>query len=149
MISIRNGMFETNSSSCHVFVYNPEDSVSVPNTVTLVPNNEDSMLNILFNDTYCWYSHSPDLFEYSMEEFLSALIAIGVKEVKCSDKRVVALFENLINEGRSYNWYGNDLSIVLFSDNTKLTTISDHYDIHKIVEEEFGKEYKYITRRLS
>jgi hypothetical protein len=149
MIQIRNCLFETNSSSCHVFIYNPDESVSVPRTVTLVPNNEDSMLNILFNDTYCWYADSLKLFTDSMETFLSSLIAIGIKKVRCSDERIVELFENLINEGRSYNTYGDGLSIVLFSDNTKLTTISDHYDIHEIVEEEYGKEYKFITRRLS
>ncbi|MEE3344039.1 MAG: hypothetical protein VZS44_08115 [Bacilli bacterium] len=148
MISIRQGMFETNSSSCHVFVYDTKASVTAPKTVTLVPNSDDSMLNILFNDYYRWYRHRYD--DDDMDRFLMDLLSIGVIEVKCSDQKVVDLFERLKDEGKTYSSHNKEgLIQILFNDTTKLTTMEDFEVCQESVDEEFGKGYKYYSIRLS
>ena len=149
MIQIRNSIFETNSSSCHVFVYDPKGSAQVQKTVTLVPNSEDSMLNILFNDYYTWYRPEREFEDDYIGGFLNSLLAIGVKNVKCSDENVVKLFE-LYKERGNYRCYNKKgLIQVLFNDTTKLTTMEDGEISQTAVEDEFGKGYKYLALRLS
>ena len=107
MIHIRHNIFETNSSSCHVFVYDPKGSAQVQKTVTLVPDSDDSMLNILFNDYYCWYRPEREFEDDYLGRFLNNLLAIGVRTVKCSDENVVKLFE-LYKERGNYHCYNKN-----------------------------------------
>ena len=149
MIQIRNSIFETNSSSCHVFVYDPKGSAQVQKTVTLVPNSEDSMLNILFNDYYTWYRPEREFEDDYIGGFLNSLLAIGVKNVKCSDENVVKLFELYKERGNYYCRDKKALIQILFNDTTKLTTMEDGEISQTAVEDEFGKGYKYLALRLS
>ncbi len=149
MIQIRNLMFETNSSSCHVFVYDPKGSAQVQKTVTLVPNSDDSMLNILFNDFYCWHRPEREFEDDYIGGFLNNLLAIGVRTVKCSDENVVKLFELYKEKGNYYCNNKDGLIQVLFNDTTKLTTMEDFEVCPEAVEKEFGKGYKYLSLRLS
>lgn len=149
MIQIRTTMFETNSSSCHVFVYDPKCSVKVPKTVTLVPDNEDSILNILFNDYYRWYRPERNFEDDYIGGFLNSLLAIGVRTVKCSDENVVKLFELLKEKGNYYCGNKKGLTLALFNDSTKLTTMEDFAVCQEAVDKKFGKGYKYLSIRLS
>jgi len=148
MIEIRKNMFETNSSSCHVFVYDPKGSATVQKIVTLIPNNDDSILNILFNDYYCYFSLGRFGEDY-LKEFLNNLLAIGVTEVKCPDESVVALFEKVKAEGNYYCYDKNGLIQVLFNDNTELTTLEDFGVCQETIDNEFGEGLKYYSIRLS
>ena len=149
MIQIRQTMFETNSSSCHVFVYDPKGSAQVQKTVTLVPNSDDSILNIMFNDYYHWYRPELEFDDDYIGDFLNSLLAIGVRTVKCSDKNVVKLFE-LYKERGNYRCYNkNGLIQILFNDTTKLTTMKDFEMCQEEIEQKFGKEYEYRSLRLS
>lgn len=149
MIHIRHNIFETNSSSCHVFVYDPKGSAQVQKTVTLVPDSDDSMLNILFNDYYCWYRPEREFEDDYLGRFLNNLLAIGVRTVKCSDENVVKLFE-LYKERGNYHCYDKKgLIQVLFNDTTKLTTMEDYEVSQQAVDSEFGEGYKFISLRLS
>lgn len=153
MINIRIGMYETNSSSCHVFGFKPDSNISVPKTVTLIPDNEDTILNTLFNDIYCWYSPG----KYGEEEvanFISSLFELGVDTIKCSDKSV----ENIANEVKNgtaktnpFGWRCNKemLRQILFGEDVKLTVMEDYEISQEAVEQEFGKGYKFYSIRLS
>lgn len=149
MLEIRKNMFETNSSSCHVFVYDPKGTANVQKTVSLIPNAEDTMLNILFNDYYCWYRPERDFEDDYMAGFLNNLLAIGVREVKCPDENIVKLFELLKERGnyRCYNKKG--LIQVLFNETTQLTTMEDFDVCQEAVDNQFGEGKKFISLRLS
>ncbi len=149
MLEIRNAMFETNSSSCHVFVYDPKGNATVQKTVTLIPNSEDSMLQILFNDYYCWYRPEREFEDDYIGGFLNSLLAIGVQNVRCSDENVVKLFE-LYKERGNYRCYDKKgLIQVLFNETTKLTTMEDFEVCQEAVDNEFGEGKKFISLRLS
>ena len=81
MIQIRNSMFETNSSSCHIFMFPKSMGIKVPSTVVLYDTYEetkDNMPNIVFNDIN-WDE------EYTTP-FIRMLYACGVKEIKYTGK---------------------------------------------------------------
>ena len=53
MITVRHGIFETNSSSCHVYVYFPDrDTANVPTTVKLIPDDNSTPVQRYFTDYY-------------------------------------------------------------------------------------------------
>ena len=85
MITVRHGVFETNSSSCHVYVYFPDrDTANVPTTVKLIPDDNSTPVQRYFNDYYMWMDYYPE----GLEKFLARLFVIGVKNIRCSDKKV-------------------------------------------------------------
>lgn len=154
MIQIRNSMFETNSSSCHVFVYDPKVEVNIPNTVVLVPKSEDTMIDILFNDHYAYYGyyHTNEPREFGIEyvtEFLNNLLALGVQNVKCSDQSIVDLFEKTKTEGNYYCYNKKALAHVLFDKTTQCTELEDYEVSQKAIDEKFGKGFKYYSIRLT
>lgn len=143
MISIRKGLFETNSSSCHVFVYRPENSITVPKTVELRIGQEETMLDIVFNDQYVWFPSS------CVDDFLLDLAAIGVENVKCSDSRIVELFEKYKDNKQAQKYSDKNLAHVLFDPEVKLTTIEDCFLSDEEIEKQFGKGYDFYAYRLS
>lgn len=149
MIQIRTTMFETNSSSCHVFVYDPKSRAKVPKTVTLIPDSEESILQILFNDFYSWYRPEREFEDDYIGGFLNSLLAIGVRNIKCSDENVVKLFELYKAKGKYYCSNKKGLIQALFNESTKLTTMEDFEVCQEEVDKEFGKGYKYLSIRLS
>ena len=153
MIIIRQGMFETNSSSNHVFVFKP-GNVAVTKTITFTPHSEDTMKNIYFNDYYEWYECDPKGFEDDMIEFLIDVLAIGVEEVKCSDKRIEELVEKIKTDerfARRRSSYVNKEAMkhILFDEDVKLTTLEDYDVCNETIERKFGREYNYYSIRLS
>ena len=150
MITVRHGVFETNSSSCHVYVYFPnKDTANIPATVELIPDDESTPLQRRFNDSYMWFSHYPD----EMEHFLAKLFIIGVKKVKCSDKKVEELARLVKREPQGHlGYWGIDkeaFSLAFFGSMTEMTTISDHLDMEKEVKEKYGEDAEMISVRLS
>jgi hypothetical protein len=142
MIEIRDGFFETNSSSCHVFIYHTNQNVSFPKVVILTPNSDDSPLDILFNDYYCWYDFSSDFVD-DMSRFLSRLKKAGVKTVKCSDKRIVNLFS-------AVEPYG-DISALpyIISGNVEVETMEDYLVDSDTIKRDHGEDASYFSIRLS
>lgn len=152
MIQIRNGLFETNSSSCHVFVYK-QKKVVVPESVELVPDSDDSILNIIFNDYFNWYI--PERSNNEMITFIDYLYMMGIKTITCSDESISKLIEsrkNCTNRGKGYlpgfRTY-KQLRDVLFNKNTILTTMEDFEVYPDNIEERYGAGYKFAAFRLS
>lgn len=154
MIIIRHGMFETNSSSNHVFVYKPDTNLPVSKTIIFHPDKEDTIRDIFFNDHYQWYKYDPKCFEYDMIDFLIDVLAIGVEEVKCSDKRIEKLVEKIKTDerfARRCSGYVNKEAMkhILFDENVQLTTLDDYDVCNETIERKFGHEYDYYSVRLS
>ena len=153
MIQIRNNVFETNSSSCHVFGFKPDENISIPSTVELKPNSDESILQIIFNDYYEWYSPGSYGEKYIID-FIDMLYTVGVKTIICSDKNISKLAEyrknldiNVYNLNRNLSI--NEFKHICFGENTKITTMED-YDIYdEKIKEKFGEGYKYCAYRLS
>lgn len=142
MIEIRDGFFETNSSSCHVFIYHTNQNVSFPKVVTLTPNSYDNPLNILFNDYYCWYDFSSDFVD-DMSRFLGKLKKAGIKTVKCSDKKIVDLFNSTEPFG--------DISGLpyIISGDVTVETMEDYLVDSDKIKEDHGDDASYFSIRLS
>ena len=99
MITIRHELFETNSSSCHVYVYFPKkDTAEVPATVKLIPDDESTPLQRAFNDNYTWIDDDPE----GLEIFLARLLVIGVKNIRCSDKKVEKMVKKVKECSQEY-----------------------------------------------
>lgn len=125
MIQIRHDMFETNSSSCHVFMFPKDMGIHIPTIVNLNDEwaTEDNMPNLFFND--CNWGE-----EYTTP-FIQFLYKCGVKTINYSgrydyvkkaieeykDKTDFDLCGLHINE--------HDLLKVCFGTDVKLTTMED------------------------
>ena len=156
MIQIRKGQFETNSSSCHVFVYK-DDNVVVPKIVTFIPNNNDTIRDTFFNDYYIYYQYNPNS-KYDIEdmkEFICKVLMTGVEDIRCSDKRIEQLTEEVKNDiknGMDTSRYCRNREAfkhILFDENVKITTMEDFMVCPEEIEKEFGKGYNYLAHRLS
>lgn len=151
MITIRHGLFETNSSSCHVYVYFPtKDSAKVPETVKLIPDDESTPLQQYFNDYYMWMDYYPE----GLEKFLARLLVIGVKNIRCSDKKVEEMVKKvkLNPQGHcSWSWSCNKESfpLILFGSMTEMITLSDHIDMEEEVKEKYGEDAEMLATRFS
>lgn len=149
MITIRHGLFETNSSSCHVYVYFPKkDTAEVPATVKLIPDDESTPLQRAFNDNYTWIDYDPD----GLEIFLARLLVMGVKNIRCSDKKVEKMVKKV--KGCPQEYCSRDFdkeayALALFGSMTEMTTLSDHLDIEREVKKQYGKDAKSLVIRLS
>lgn len=154
MIQIRSNMFETNSSSCHVFVYKPDtNAAAVPAKVDLVVGSDDNIVNIIFNDLYRWYR--PNDGEGDMWDFINCLYAIGVKKINCSDKSIA----NLAKQGKDGSYQPNvfspgymsltEFKNVCFGDTTQCTTMQDELSMDEKIKKEFGDDILYTAMRLS
>lgn len=151
MITIRSRMFETNSSSCHVFVFDAKSDPVVPATVELVVENNDTPLNTLFNDFYIWYNHSPKLFEEDMADFIQKLYDVGVGHIKCKDNKIEELALK-VKTGEVYARHTKcpeKIARALFSIPVHVIELEDYEDFRSIIEERFGPGKDYISRRLS
>lgn len=152
MIQIRNSMFETNSSSCHVFVYKRK-KVVVPESVELVPDSNDSILNVIFNDYFRWYR--PERSNDEMSTFIDYLYMMGIKTITCSDESISKLIESRKNCTNHSNGYlpgfrtYKQLRDVLFNTDTILTTMEDFEVYPEKIEEMYGSDYKFAAFRLS
>ena len=154
MISLRHGMFETNSSSNHVFVYRPDSIFPVSKTITFYPDKEDTIRDIFFNDHYQWYKYDPKCFEDEMVTFLVDVLAIGVEEIKCSDKRVEELVEKIKTDeafARRYAFHTGKTAMrhILFDEEVQLTTLDDYDVCDETIGRKYGPEYDYYSVRLS
>ena len=156
MIQIRKGQFETNSSSCHVFVYK-DDNVVVSKTITFIPNNNDTIRDTFFNDYYIYYQYNPNS-KYDIEdmkEFICKVLMTGVEDIRCSDKRIEQLTEEVKNDiknGMDTSRYCRNREAfkhILFDENVKITTMEDFMVCPEEIEKEFGKGYSYLAHRLS
>lgn len=148
MITIRNGLFETNSSSCHCYVYFPKtDTANIPSTVELIPDNTDTPLQRMFNDFYMWFGFDEDY----VARFIARLYKMGVKTIKCSDKDVKALANRIKQGGYERPLYTDTeaLSLALFGSKTQMTTLEDSIDMREYVKKQYGEDAELITIRLS
>jgi len=151
MITIRSEMFETNSSSCHVFVFDANSEPVVPVKVELVVENNDTPLNTLFNDFYVWYDCDPKLFEEDMAAFIQKLYDAGVGHIKCKDKRIEEIALKVKN-GEIYCRHSSvpeKIARALFSNPVNIIELEDYEDFMSIIEEKFGPGKDYISKRLS
>lgn len=162
MLSIRKGQFETNSSSCHVFIYDKKDNVEVPFVVELKTEEADDPLNVYFYDKYIWFKMDVErcpatlLDQTDMIGFLKDLYSIGVSTIICKDKYITSLIE-MIKNGEELNGWGfirepgdkELLKIILFSPNNIIDTVSDDYDMKKYVQKKYGKNKSFIAYRLT
>jgi hypothetical protein len=78
MFTIRHGMFETNSSNNHVFVFKPNENVSIPSTVELI--------QILKNQCFKFFLmiiiDGIDLIDMVKKKWLNLLICYMHAELK-------------------------------------------------------------------
>ena len=149
MITIRHGLFETNSSSCHVYVYFPKkDTAEVPATVKLIPDDESTPLQRAFNDNYTWIDYDPE----GLEIFLARLLVMGVKNIRCSDKKVEKMVKKVKECPQEYcsrDFDKEAYTLALFGSMTEMTTLPDHLDIEREVKKQYGKDAKSLVIRLS
>ena len=149
MITIRHGLFETNSSSCHVYVYFPKkDTAEVPATVKLIPDDESTPLQRAFSDNYTWIDYDPE----GLEIFLARLLVMGVKNIRCSDKKVEEMVKKVKRCPQEYcarDFDKEAYTLALFGSMTEMTTLSDHLDIEREVKKQYGKDAKSLVIRLS
>lgn len=126
MIQIRNSMFETNSSSCHVFMFPNGMNIKIPSTVILNDdyNTKDNMPNLYFNDINWGESYTTP--------FIQFLYKCGVKKIKYTGKYkyvtdAIEKYKNL-DDYDLYGLYNDAESIkkVCFGDNVKITTMEDY-----------------------
>jgi len=127
MIQIRYDMFETNSSSCHVFMFPKDMEIIVPSTVVL--NDEyatvDNMPNLYFNDIN-WGE------EYTTP-FIRMLYNCGVKEIKYTGKNqyvkdAIKKYKDEDNSNISLYYPSIDINTfkkIVFGTDVKITTMED------------------------
>lgn len=150
MISIRYDMFETNSSSCHVFMFPKGMGVKIPSIVKLNDDYDtvDNMPNLFFNDIN-WGE------EYTTP-FIRMLYRCGVKRIKYTgkDKFVTDAIEKYKDEDNSdaqLEYPRLDIKqfkMVVFGTDVKLTTMEDWM----VSDDEVAKQgdfEDYCTVRLS
>lgn len=150
MIQIRNDMFETNSSSCHVFMFPKGMGIRVPSTVVLNDeyNTVDNMPNLFFNDIN-WGE------EYTTP-FIQMLYRCGVKEIKYSGKNkyvteAIEKYKEEDNSNAQLEYPRLDVTYfkkVVFGTDVKLTTMEDWM----VCDDEVAKEgdfEDYCAVRLS
>lgn len=149
MITIRNGLFETNSSSCHCYVYFPKtDMANIPSTVELIPDNKDTPLQRMFNDYYAWM----DFDEDCVERFIACLYKMGVRTIKCSDKKVKALANRIKEDGyENYLRFTNTetLSLALFGSKSQMTTLEDSINMREFIKKQYSGDAELLSIRLS
>ena len=150
MIQIRYDMFETNSSSCHVFMIPKNMGIKVPSTVELNDDygTTDNMPNLFFNDIN-WGE------EYTTP-FIRMLYKCGVKEIKYTgkDKFVTKAIEKYKDEDNSdaqlhYPRLNiKHFKMIVFGTDVKLTTMEDWMVSDKEVAKH-GDFENYYAIRLS
>ena len=154
MIQIRSSQWETNSSSCHVFVFDKNTDVNIPSVLELKIETTDTPLNIYFNDVYVWYDCDPKGFEEDMADFINLMFTLGVGTIKCKDDRIEKLAQ-AIKDGtydgyyRKYN--SDNKAKALFSPSTKVITLCDNAGLifSEEVKRRFGEDKDYFSLRLS
>lgn len=147
MIQIRMGQYETNSSSCHVYIYDNSTNVTVPSVVRLTEGARDSALNNFFNDYLDWY-HPSD--QEDMKYFLRELYRCGVRTIECSNKSIKKLASDIKESGDFGVGDVELLKIILFGDNIIIDTLRDDTGIifSKYVAEKYGKNKKFVSVRV-
>ena len=149
MIQIRNNMFETNSSSCHVFMFPKDMGIHIPSTVTLDDDYDtvDNMPNLFFNDSNWGENYAT--------EFIKFLYKSGVKTIKYSGKH------KYVNEAiekykdktdfelhlrRTVGMTEHELKKICFGTDVHLTTMEDYMvcqeEIDKIGDFEDWNSYR-------
>lgn len=124
MIQIRNGIFETNSSSCHVFMIPKNTDIKIPKTVILEDEcSADNMLNIYFNDIN-WGKDD-------IEPFIQFLYKCGVQEIRYNGRYsyvndLIKKYKN--SDPNEFYIRRNEESLkkVCFGTGIKLTTMEDY-----------------------
>lgn len=147
MLEIRKGLFETNSSSCHVFCFSKDAQPAVPKSVTLRPNVEDTFLDIWFNDTYCYFNMDPRLFKENIEQQIDVLYSMGVETITCSDNRVQEIADQRKDNYIHYNPIR--LACALFGNDTQLFEVEDFLIDEDYMSALYGKECNYFSYRLT
>ena len=125
MIQIRYDMFETNSSSCHVFMFPKDMGITVPSTVVLYNTYDeiiDNMPNLYFNDIN-WGE------EYTTP-FIRMLYNCGVKEIKYTGK------DQYVKD--AIKKYKDE-------DNSNISSYYPHIDINTFKKIVFGTDVKITT----
>lgn len=147
MIQIRMGQYETNSSSCHVYVYDDSTNVTVPSVVKLTEGARDSALNIFFNDYLDWYNPSD---KEDMTYFLQELYRCGVRTIESSNKSIKKLASDIKESGDFGVGNTELLKIILFGDNIIIDTLRDDAGIEfsEYVAAKYGKNKKFVSVRV-
>lgn len=147
MIQIRMGQYETNSSSCHVYVYDDSTNVTVPSVVRLTEGARDSALNTFFNDYLDWYN--PNDHE-DMKYFLQELYRCGVRTIESSNKSIKKLASDIKESGDFGVGNVELLKIILFGDNIIIDTLRDDAGIvfSEYVAAKYGKNKKFVSVRV-
>ena len=134
MIQIRFDMFETNSSSCHVFMFPKGMEIKIPPVVFLDDSggSKDNMPNLYFNDI--------NFGEDYTTPFIQMLYRCGVKEIKYTgtDKYVTEAIEKYKDEDNSnanLHIDKNNFTKAVFGVGTKVTTMEDYL----VCDEEIAK----------
>ena len=85
MITVRNGLFETNSSSVHVLVIPKDNKITIPNAVCL-RNGEYGWENDReYNTLDYFYQACVDAGELEVRKLLNYLKYKGVEEIYCRE----------------------------------------------------------------
>lgn len=150
MIQIRMGQYETNSSSCHVYVYDDSTNVTVPSVVRLTEGARDSALNTFFNDILDNYYAISEYGQEDMKYFLQELYRCGVRTIESSNKSIKKLASDIKESGDFGVGNVELLKIILFGDNIIIDTLRDDVGIifSEYVAAKYGKNKKFVSVRI-
>lgn len=151
MIQIRQSIFETNSSSCHVFMFPKNLDIRIPSTVVLNDDYHtyDNLPNLYFNDA-CYFE------EDSAISFIKFLYKSGVKNIKYTGNRSIVhdAIKKYKNETdfniNTHDFYTSlkNLQKICFGTNVKLVVMEDH-DVCDENVAKYGDFESYCAYRLS
>ena len=145
MIQIRQGCFETNSSSCDVYVFDPNQKVSVPLTVELVVGDESTPLNRIFNYYYDWFIYFPQ--EPDLGHFICTLYKLGVKNIKCSDTKVQEFLKDF--DATQYSPSCPSLLLYVLFGKSEYCEVEDYMLDDEYITKHFGEGKEYFAMRTS
>lgn len=147
MIQIRRSFFETNSSSCDVFIYNTKSNIDIPSALELHIGQDNNPVDRYFDDLYEWIKECPE----DVTGFLLNLFKLGVKEIECADKEIVNIFERIkrgnITENDFYSYVVNCPLQYLFCDDIHLECVEEDF-VNDVVKS-YGKNYSCLSIRLT
>lgn len=132
MIIIRKGMFETNSSSCHTYIYDRSELV-IPSKIYINTNDDKEIINYYYQ-----------IYE---NDFIAWLQKIGVKDIYINGEQITEIYEQhqqILLPNHSCEWHNADIGdeeIVKY--NLFGTLIEEGHD--KRTASDLCKKYKTNT----
>lgn len=156
MFVIRSNTFETNSSDCNVFVFYENDTVNIPTSIEL-PTDKDfieigkgkNLLDYYFNVHYTWSDCLKEEWEY-IRRIIGSLYAIGVKDIKCDDPKVMEIVKDIQENGYDGRFIAGSSSTfanIFFGSKSIAFCESDHSEWG--ITEKYGPDAKSFHIRLT